>query len=441
MGDLYPVFFKVSGVRFTVHEVCVAAEASCGKGSVHGAQQIGALWRLYLKSKVAKLDIITKGIILRGVKTDLVPRNPFLTRGTEGQDVPVTKLYVGNVPISYSDEEITKGLEKIGVKMLSKLDMERVRGPDGKLTNWVTGRRMVWIEIPKSPLPRLVDCGLFKAVIFHKEMIKEMECRKCFGRGHKAKECVQEERCRRCKEVGHRAADCSVRTDRGRDGVPREEAETVGSGVSQNEKDCRLEDRCLRCGSVGHKMVECSKLKDKVSTDPEVDVGSAISESEGSEEETGENVQRRDGERKQTKSEDSEELESEGEAMVVVRRRKRGAKSTRVNKKEEKEKYVNEKERKEFVEMNDVTQVVRRVKSPNDKYAGAEVLEKEYKSANKGENLVGGKHEKKERGRDKVINTNTLDRYVARSESRKRTKTPDQESRSQRVKLTEGRES
>ena len=88
------------------------------------------------------------------------------------------------------------------------MEMERVRGPDGKLTNWVTGARMAWIEVPKEKIDGRIDCGVFKASIFYREMLDDMECRNCLRKGHKMKNCKEPERCRRCHKVGHKIATC-----------------------------------------------------------------------------------------------------------------------------------------------------------------------------------------------------------------------------------------
>ena len=44
------------------------------------------------------------------------------------------------------------------------------RDKDGKLTNWETGRRFVFITIPRSPLEKDLQVGIFSAEIYYQEM-------------------------------------------------------------------------------------------------------------------------------------------------------------------------------------------------------------------------------------------------------------------------------
>ena len=64
-----------------------------------------------------------------------------------------TKVIIGNLPISYSNEEIERKLIQIGCQPHSKLMMESDRDDRGGLTRWLTGRRFVYVKIPDRPLP------------------------------------------------------------------------------------------------------------------------------------------------------------------------------------------------------------------------------------------------------------------------------------------------
>ena len=47
---------------------------------------------------------------------------------------------IGNIPKSFSNDEIVNCMEKVGVKSGWKLMGERDRDDNGKLTTWKTGR-------------------------------------------------------------------------------------------------------------------------------------------------------------------------------------------------------------------------------------------------------------------------------------------------------------
>lgn len=207
--------------NFTTAEICAAAEKVCGFNTIEGAQRIGGLWRLYPRSSDGRLKLLTNGLVLRGVEVSVKSRNPFLVREpTDPEDSgdriasqpATTKLIIGNIPMSFSDNEILQSVKSLGVTVLSKLIAERDRDSQGKLTHWKTGRRFLYMVVPPSPLPKNVDIGPFKASLYHreqktKEQQAEAECRRCLTKGHRAWECLAPIRCRQCYKEGHRAGD------------------------------------------------------------------------------------------------------------------------------------------------------------------------------------------------------------------------------------------
>ena len=96
---------------FTTAELCAAAETVCGFNSIDGAQWIGSLWRIYPRKDESRSKLLVEGLTLRGIQVRVKGQNPFVvnktlsTAGTEEQ-IPATKLIIGNVPLSYSDEEL-----------------------------------------------------------------------------------------------------------------------------------------------------------------------------------------------------------------------------------------------------------------------------------------------------------------------------------------------
>ena len=91
--------------RYSVNELCSVAEKTAGIRSMEGAQWIGGLWRLYPPNNDARVALLTKGIVLRGVCVTPRDNNPFIVtddRGNE-RETPATKLTIGNVPIFFSN--------------------------------------------------------------------------------------------------------------------------------------------------------------------------------------------------------------------------------------------------------------------------------------------------------------------------------------------------
>ena len=114
MAGVSPVFF-ISGEQFlTNYEVCCAAEKEAGEvGSIVGAQAIGKLWRIYPANTTHRITLLMKGRLpIREEQYHLTGKNPFIVHDEGGEKVS-TKLHIGNVPISFSNEEIERGLKRM----------------------------------------------------------------------------------------------------------------------------------------------------------------------------------------------------------------------------------------------------------------------------------------------------------------------------------------
>ena len=201
-----PVFARVHDTPegTGVLEMCMAAENVSGRDTVAGAQRIRGLWRVYPKTSEARTTLLINGVELAGRALNLCDKNPF-AYPEMSNNKPTTRLYIQDVPISVADDDIVTAIEKLGVKLLSPLKMERARNKDGKLTRFLTGRRFGLIELPAKPLEREVQLGLFRMTLFYKEMKQQQKCGNCLQTGHMAKFCTNATVCRACKQSGHKA--------------------------------------------------------------------------------------------------------------------------------------------------------------------------------------------------------------------------------------------
>ena len=150
--------------EYTVYEMGTAAEKVTGFGNVDGAQRIGALWRICPKTMQGRMDLLTKGLVLRGLCVEVKDKNPFIVTSDSGEqrEIPSVRLTVGNIPLSVSNEEILQTIEKVpGLKTRSRLMDERARDSSGKLSHFKTGRRFIYINAPTNPLPKTMKIGIF----------------------------------------------------------------------------------------------------------------------------------------------------------------------------------------------------------------------------------------------------------------------------------------
>ena len=135
-----------------------------------------------------------------------------MTTPDRKKEVQTTKLIIGNLPISYSNDESERKLVQLGCEPQSKQMMERDRDERGSLTRWLTGRRSVYIRIPDRALPEKISIGSATATLYHREQKNKPEnstCSRCFTKGHLASSCTNDIVCRTCKQPGHKSGQPS----------------------------------------------------------------------------------------------------------------------------------------------------------------------------------------------------------------------------------------
>ena len=179
-----PVFLMCSTLLaaeqkdYTVAVICSAAERVTGFNSIFGDQRIGNLWRVYLRDIDARVALLTRGVTLRGVQVTPKDKNPFIVVDNKGErEIPATRLTIGNLPLSFSNEEISKYISKLpSVNVRSSLMEERARDDSGKLTHWKTGRRVISLNVRGLKNKRKRQC-IFNLVKKEKDdLINLQEC-------------------------------------------------------------------------------------------------------------------------------------------------------------------------------------------------------------------------------------------------------------------------
>ena len=221
--------------RPTVLEVCVAAENTSGRGTILGSQPIGGLWRIYPNSREARNALLLQDLTMRQVKVKVTGTNPYLFKDDRGVEVPTTKVWIDEIPISVSNKEIELSLKRLGCELRSDIKMERARDNDRLLTRFLTGRRFVFITVPSTPLDKTMPVGgLFKAKIFHKEQkTVKLFCSRCLQDGHNFSQCNNDIVCRVCRLSGHRSGDSECAGGRG---APPTDTTDPSGGVESSQR-------------------------------------------------------------------------------------------------------------------------------------------------------------------------------------------------------------
>ena len=214
-GSVLPVFIRRRSIpgedQLTCLSMCLAAEKASGKNTILGAQEIRGLWRVYPLTENARQLLLVKGIVIRGVIVTCHATNPFrIKTSLTGRELPVTKLWISDLPISVADEEIENSLAKLDVEIRSDIVRECCRNADNKLTHFQTGRRYVFITRPGRPLDKELEVGLtFTATVYHKEMKQNRNpfCSRCLQNGHSRYMCQNDVVCKVCHRSGHMSKD------------------------------------------------------------------------------------------------------------------------------------------------------------------------------------------------------------------------------------------
>ena len=144
-------------------KLCIAGERVSGKGTIVGAQKMGKIFRIYPKTSSAREALIIHGIEYNSTHLSVLTNNPFIDSGRTS-----VRAIIGNVPLSVSNTEIYDSFSAIeGVQTRSKLYYEGYRNEDKTLTSFKTGRRFIYIDTPKKPLPRFFQVGSWRATLYH----------------------------------------------------------------------------------------------------------------------------------------------------------------------------------------------------------------------------------------------------------------------------------
>ena len=72
-------------------------------------------------------------------------QKPIHLEGGSGEEMPVTKVWISDIPISCDGKDIETALVRLGCVLRSSLINEKIRNKDGKLTRFLTGRRFVFV--------------------------------------------------------------------------------------------------------------------------------------------------------------------------------------------------------------------------------------------------------------------------------------------------------
>ena len=199
VANVMPVFFLNRSVPLQEGEfmrsieVCNAMAQVIGSSKVEGAQRIRNLWRLYIKTEEARVQLLATGINLRSVHLQLLNENPYTQSGRDNKRTE--RITICGIPLSFDNQCIVEYLEnEFNLELTSDMKYQFERTKDGKLTSYKNGNRFCFVKGPlEQPLPRTGELGGFKCRLFHPGQNAHFMCDICNERGHKtgSPKCVQ----------------------------------------------------------------------------------------------------------------------------------------------------------------------------------------------------------------------------------------------------------
>ena len=133
-------------------------------------------------------------------------KNPYLPHESEN----ALRVLIKDIPLSVHESIILDELEAKNCKINGHVIYPKLR-VDGKLTQCLTGDRVLYIDPPTQPLPRFMRFHSFRARVFHHGQPTteaNVTCSQCLQAGHHRSKCNNEMVCRLCKNVGHMQNVC-----------------------------------------------------------------------------------------------------------------------------------------------------------------------------------------------------------------------------------------
>ena len=109
--------------------------------NLKGLQKIGGLWRIYLNDRVDRIALISSGLNVRGTLTPIYDTNPYL----QNAESPTMRITVKDIPLSVNDDVIINELEKLKIKVKSRVQRMKLR-VNGFLTECYNGDRTIYVE-------------------------------------------------------------------------------------------------------------------------------------------------------------------------------------------------------------------------------------------------------------------------------------------------------
>ena len=189
LPSVTPLFFSERDLslreKLTAYEVCIEVTKVVTRNHVDGAQNIRGTWRIHLKDDKSRVELLTKGLSIRGKYVHIFEQNPNVQQNPNHK---VEKVMIRDLPFSVSMEEVEDYFKTHPhIKPTSPVKFGHIRDPDGSLTSFRNGDRFLYVESPVTPpLPVTTVIGDRPIRIHHMSQSLIKLCVVCNKNGHTA---------------------------------------------------------------------------------------------------------------------------------------------------------------------------------------------------------------------------------------------------------------
>lgn len=136
---------------------------------LHCLQLDRNLWRIYLKTLESRNKLLTQGIEINDISASFYDTNPY-SSGATSVSQQTLKIRICGLPLSVDESAVHEMLNKLKVKLTSKILYEKIRHPvTNKMTSILNGTRFMYIEpLPAGEsLPKFNTCAGLRCKILH----------------------------------------------------------------------------------------------------------------------------------------------------------------------------------------------------------------------------------------------------------------------------------
>ena len=134
-----------------------------GQEGLEGVQQLGGIWKIYLKAVKHRCELLSrKTLWIQSKMVAIFDQNPY-QNNLQSRD----KLTIKGLPLHMKNDELKTMLESKSVVLCSPIKFSLIRDEAGQFTNYKNGDRFLYCEPLPQPIPRQQRVGDHNCYVHH----------------------------------------------------------------------------------------------------------------------------------------------------------------------------------------------------------------------------------------------------------------------------------